>query len=347
MRLQLSKINYEQILDDAWQDHLVQKHQDAPTVISTFAGCGGSSLGYSMTGSRELLAVEWDDNAAETFRLNFPDVPLYHGDIAALSVEECLERTGLVPGGLDVLDGSPPCQGFSLAGKRNFADDRNQLFREYVRLLRGLKPKVFVMENVPGMVKGKMKAIFVEILNELKSSGYNVKARTLNSKYFGVPQSRERLIFIGTRNDLNIEPSHPLPQSIPITVRVALTDVSPCEVPLPTVPDRMANVMAACKPGRSVSDSFKIASYYNYIRLAWDRPSNTIPKSVLYSTHASHWHPSEDRPCTIRELARLGSFPDQFQFVGDYKDRVARIGNSVPPLFMRAFALHIKEQVLV
>jgi DNA (cytosine-5)-methyltransferase 1 len=118
-----------------------------------------------MAGFRELLAVEWDDNAVATFKLNFPGVPVYHGDIGKLSVAECLERTGLEPGQLDVFDGSPPCQGFSTAGKRKFDDDRNQLFREYVRLLRGLRPKVFVMENVSGMVKGKMKLIIYQSTN--------------------------------------------------------------------------------------------------------------------------------------------------------------------------------------
>jgi DNA (cytosine-5)-methyltransferase 1 len=106
-----------------------------------------------MAGFRELLAVEWDDNAVATFRLNFPDVPVYHGDIARLSVEQVLEMTGLQPGELDVFDGSPPCQGFSTAGKRQMDDPRNQLFREYVRLLRGLRPKVFVMENVSGLCR--------------------------------------------------------------------------------------------------------------------------------------------------------------------------------------------------
>ena len=158
-----------------------------------------------MAGYRELLAVEWDDNAVETFHLNFPDVPVYHGDIAKLSVEECMRLAGLTgPGELDVLDGSPPCQGFSTAGKRDFGDDRNQLFREYVRLLRGLRPKVFVMENVSGMVKGIMKLIFADIMRELKASGYIVSARLLNAMYFNVPQSRERMIFIGVRDDLGI-----------------------------------------------------------------------------------------------------------------------------------------------
>jgi len=155
-----------------------------------------------MAGYRELLAVEWDDHAVATFRLNFPDVPVYHGDIAKLSVEECLRLAGIGPGELDVLDGSPPCQGFSTAGKRRMDDGRNTLFREYVRLLRGLRPKVLIMENVSGMVKGKMKLIFAEILKELKESGYHVSARLMNAMYYGVPQSRQRMIFVGVREDI-------------------------------------------------------------------------------------------------------------------------------------------------
>ncbi len=203
MRTLLSKIDdYPAHLEACWREHLAPRPPDAPTVVSLFAGCGGSSLGYSMAGYRELLAVEWDDHAVETFRLNFPDVPVYHGDIGKLSVEECLRLAGVTPGELDVLDGSPPCQGFSTAGRRRMDDGRNQLFKEYVRLLRGLRPKVLVMENVSGMVKGKMKLIFVEILRELKASGYHVEARLMNAMYFGVPQSRERMIFIGVREDL-------------------------------------------------------------------------------------------------------------------------------------------------
>src|SRR3990167_6962206 len=109
---------YLGILEAAWQQHLSSRVENAPTVVSLFAGCGGSSLGYSMAGFRELLAVEWDNNAVATFKLNFPDVPVYHGDIAKCSTDWILETTGLKSGELDIFDGSPPCQGFSTAGKR-------------------------------------------------------------------------------------------------------------------------------------------------------------------------------------------------------------------------------------
>jgi DNA (cytosine-5)-methyltransferase 1 len=147
----------------------------SPTVISTFAGCGGSSLGYKLAGFRELLAVEWDDNAVETFRLNFPGVPVFHGDIAKLTGAECMRLAGIGPGELDVFDGSPPCQGFSTAGKRRFDDPRNSLFREYARLLKELQPRVFVMENVTGMVKGCMKQAYLTIIAELRACGYRAR----------------------------------------------------------------------------------------------------------------------------------------------------------------------------
>ena len=136
---------------------------DSPTVISTFAGCGGSSLGYRMAGYRELLAVEWDPVATESFRANFPGVPVHEGDIAELTGEECMRLAGIGPGELDVLDGSPPCQGFSTAGRRKLHDPRNGLFREFARLLGEIRPRAFVMENVTGLVKGHMRRTYLEM----------------------------------------------------------------------------------------------------------------------------------------------------------------------------------------
>jgi site-specific DNA-cytosine methylase len=175
---------------------------DRLTAIDTFSGCGGSSLGLKLAGYDERLAVEWDDNASATYRVNFPDTPLYHGDIAKLSLEKAIKLSGLRLGELDLLTGSPPCQGFSVAGKRNLYDDRNQLFKEYCRFLQGFKPKAFVMENVPGMIRGHMKQVALNIYKELRSCEYEVRGQVLNAKYYGVPQSRERVILVGVRSDL-------------------------------------------------------------------------------------------------------------------------------------------------
>lgn len=327
----MAEVDYPAILEAAWQQHLAPREPDAPTVVSLFAGCGGSSLGYSMAGFREMLAVEWDDNAVETFRLNFPGVPVYHGDIAKLSVDECLHLANLEPGQLDVLDGSPPCQGFSTAGKRQMDDPRNSLFCEYVRLLRGLQPRAFVMENVSGMVKGKMKLVFAEIMRELKASGYQVKCRLLNAMYYNVPQSRQRLIFIGIREDLRAEPSHPKAESNPVTVReawVGLQGDGDC----PGMSARYQEYWRKAQPGGVVGKQ------ETHRRLLWSRPSYVLQKAAGYG---GVYHPERPRPLSTQERARLGSFPDAFRFTG-WNAAIERIGNSVPPLFMRAIAGHVR-----
>lgn len=322
--------------------HLAPRSPDAPTVISTFAGCGGSSLGYSMAEFKELLAVEWDDNAVATFKLNFPEVPVYHGNIAKLSVEEVLQFTGLKPGELDILDGSPPCQGFSTAGKRCMDDDRNQLFREYVRLLRGLQPKVFVMENVSGMVKGKMKLIFAEILRELKASGYEVSARLLNAMYFNVPQSRERMIFVGVRNDLEKMPSHPIAISHPIIIKDALLGLKETRDYQFITSEKERSLWHKCKPGESFADHDINGNYYTSGKLNPNVVSGTILKD--HGSNSFHW--GKPRKLTITELQRLASFPDGFTFCGSYPACKERIGNCVPPLFMHAIASHIRSKIL-
>ena len=338
LRQKLSKVNdYPAFLESCWQEHLASRADDAPTVISTFAGAGGSSLGYSMAGFRELLAVEWDDNAVVTFKLNFPDVPVYHGDIAKLSVAEVLECTGLQPGQLDVFDGSPPCQGFSTAGKRMIDDPRNSLFREYVRLLRGLQPKVLVMENVSGMVKGKMKLLFADILRELKASGYQVSARLLNAMYFGVPQSRERMIFIGVRSDLQVAPSHPQGWSVPIKLCDALS-MPNCKLQIaPELTSAKINRWKETKRGDAHRERFST------LRLHWQKVSPTILKTP---GSGGHFHPDIARLLDIDELQRIASFPDSFRFKGDWMLAINRIGNSVPPLFMRSIAQHIRTEIL-
>lgn len=331
-------MTYRDVLDRAWQEHLAPRAAGAPTVISTFAGAGGSSLGYSMAGYRELLAVEWDPTAAATLRLNLPGVPVHEGDIAKLAVEDCLREAGLAPGELDVLDGSPPCQGFSTAGRRVLDDPRNELFREFVRLLRGLRPRAFVLENVQGLVKGKMRLVFADMLRELRASGYAVAARVLDAAYFGVPQHRRRLIVLGARDDLGVVPTHPGAATRPTTLRAAvddLEDTAQCgPVPSPLREQRWR----ATRRGDAHPERFSL------LRLAWDRPAPTV---LRVSGSGGHMHPDEARLLNVAELRRVASFPDQFEFAGDWASAVSQIGNCVPPLLMRAIAGHVARVLAV
>lgn len=302
-----------------------------PTVIDLFSGCGGSSLGLKMAGFKELLAVEWDDNAAATFRLNFPEVDLFHGDVCKLISGEVMRRTELRSGELGLLTGSPPCQGFSTAGRRKFNDPRNSLFMEYARLLRDLQPKAFMMENVTGMVKGHMKQAYLKIMAELRSCGYAVKGQVMNAMYYGVPQSRERVILVGVRKDLGIEPSHPRPSAKPLTAGEALKDVNPTEiVKLSPLYLRYWHQTPIGEPmGKSFSD-YKIDPR---------KPAPTIKKNA----HFARW--DEPRWLAVNEFAACGSFPPTFQWV-DRRSAIMRIGNSVPPNLSKAIALHIKTEVL-
>lgn len=327
-------IDYPAHLEMMWQRAIAPREPNAPKVISTFAGGGGSLTGYMMAGYDDILAVEWDDNAVETLRLNWPDLDIYHGDIAKLTVEEVLKRTGLAVGELDLLDGSPPCQGFSTAGKRMMDDPRNQLFREYVRLLRGVQPKVFVMENVSGMVKGKMKLVFVEILKELKASGYKVKACLLNAKYFHVPQSRERMIFIGVRDDLGAEPSHPAGESGGIIVKDALRNSG--HVDSPALSALYQQYWLAAPVGGVVGKLTQARKL---------NPNQVAATLVKSEGNGAPYHHVECRAISTNERKRLASFPDIYTFTSR-ESATERIGNSVPPLFMEAIARHIRKEIL-
>lgn len=320
-----------------------------PTVISTFAGCGGSSLGYKWAGFRELLAVDFNPDAVKVFRDNFPDVPVLHADITQVSVKQILEKTGLKAGELDVLDGSPPCQGFSHAGRRQVRDKRNDLFREYVRLIRGLRPKVFVMENVAGMASGRMKGRFIEVIKTLKSLGYRVRCRKMNTKYYGVPQSRERLIFIGVRKDLGLEPAFPEPERSIATVRTAFAGLPP-QVEDRPMPDWLREAAKQIKAGMNFKH---VASIFLKAkgspggciatrRQAWSRPASTLVSSEFGS---GLLHPEEDRFLTLAELKRLSTFPDDFKFT-DRRLGCERIGNAVMPRFMYHIAKTVRERIL-
>lgn len=210
------------------------------TVVSTFSGCGGSSLGYRMAGFRVLLASEFIEAARDSYRANMrPGTYLDDRDIREVTPESILKILGMKVGDLDLLDGSPPCASFSTAGKRQkhwgevkkYSDKvqrTDDLFFEFARLLRGLRPKSFVAENVSGLVKGTAKGYFLEILKELKSCGYRVACKVLDAQWLGVPQQRQRCIFVGVREDLRgeeglpIQPAHPRPLPFRYSVREAI-----------------------------------------------------------------------------------------------------------------------------
>lgn len=205
------------------------------TAVTTFSGCGGSSLGYRMAGFRMVWASEFVPAAADTYRANAaPYTVLDRRDIREVTGAEILEAAGLDVGEIDLFDGSPPCASFSTSGKRDagwgkvkkYSDTvqrTDDLFYEYARLIRDTQPRTFVAENVSGLVKGTAKGYFIRIMTELRACGYRVEAKLLDAAWLGVPQTRQRLIFVGVRNDLGLPPAFPAP----LTYRYAVRDVLP------------------------------------------------------------------------------------------------------------------------
>lgn len=205
-------------------------------LVSTFSGAGGACLGYRWAGFETVWASEFVDAAREVYELNFPGVPVDRRDIRQVRPEEILERAGLEQGEVDLLEGSPPCASFSLAGKRDkdwgeirpYSETEQRvddLFFEFVRILNGVRPKMFTAENVAGLTQGRAKGYLKAILDAMLQAGYSVELRLLDSQWLGVPQSRTRVFFWGIRNDIEAERRWPKPLPYRYTIADALEDV--------------------------------------------------------------------------------------------------------------------------
>ena len=351
--------------------------------VSTFSGCGGSSLGYRMAGFRVLWASEFIDAARETYNANKAPYTLVDGrDIRQVTAEAILAAIKLPAGALDLLDGSPPCASFSTAGKREAgwgkikkysdkAQRTDDLFFEFARLLRGIQPKTFVAENVSGLVKGTAKGYFKRILAELKACGYRVTCRVLDAQWLGVPQARQRTIFVGVREDLGIEPAHPKPLPYRYSVRDALPWVGKAIEdtggewgagditirPAPTIraggvghlfveaeTDISRYAIGAewnnIKPGQSSE------RYFNLAKPHPDRPCPTVTQTAGITSAAGVVHPTERRKFSIAELRRVCAFPDDFILTGTYAQQWERLGRAVPPVMMMHVAATVRDQIL-
>lgn len=318
-------------------------------VISTFSGCGGSSTGYRMAGFRILWASEFIDSARDSYRANAAPYTIIDGrDIREVKPEEILSATGLKIGELDLFDGSPPCSAFSTSGNREAGwgvvkkySDKTQrvddLFFEFTRILRGLRPKTFVAENVSGLIKGTAKGYFLEILRELKSCGYKVSCKVLDAQWLGVPQTRKRTIFVGVRNDIPFNPVHPKPLSYFYTVKDAwinLYDEGPSFRNY-----KLYEHWKKCLPNGNHE------KLINLKKLRWHQPSNTVCQTWGNGT-AAITHPDKPIYPSINQLKRLCAFPDDFILNGSYKQQWERLGRAVPPVMMSHIAVAIRDEIL-
>jgi len=344
-------------------------------VISLFSGCGGFSLGFTWAGFEVLGFLELQDAYRAIYRENFPSVYELGDDIRKLETEDIQAwKAGL--GEVDVIIGGPPCQGFSLSGKRSATDDRNTLFRHYLRVVRGINPKIAIMENVRLLTSMKApdgKLVLDHIYADFAESGYQVKHFEINAKDYGVPQSRDRVIFVATRNDLKIQPTIPWPthgpstnlfsESLPYrTFGDACSDLDfiesgegsrtdPFHIAV-SHPDHVLEWLWNVPQGKSAHDNSderrRPPSGYNttYKRQVWGEPASTVQTTFGMISGCRNVHPIATRSLTIREAARIQSFPDSYKFAGTLGDIRSTIGNAVPPLLSYSIATHVKKEML-
>lgn len=322
-------------------------------VISTFAGCGGSSLGYRMAGFKILWASEFIDAARKVYEENAAPGTVVDGrDIRLVDPLAVLSELGLKPGELDVLDGSPPCSSFSTAGKREehwgkskkYSDKEQRtddLFFEYVRFIGAIKPRAFVAENVSGLVKGTAKGYFLEILAAMKACGYRVEARLLDAQWLGVPQARQRIIFQGVRDDVDAVPTFPAPLAHRYSVRDAIAGIAaPPEDETDISKQAIGREYDKLNPGQA-SDK-----YFSLVRADAAEPCPTVTAAGgMNSGIACVVHPTEKRKFSIAELKRICAFPDDFALSGSYAQQWERLGRAVPPIMMFHIARTIRDQV--
>ena len=322
------------------------------TAIDLFSGAGGLSLGLKQAGWSLIGAVEWDRQAAETHRLNFPEVPILGGDVRGIN--------WTAHEGVDLIAGGPPCQPFSVSGKQLGDDDDRDMVPEFVRAVRETRPRAFLMENVAGLASARFSHYLCHAISALEALGYNVKHRVLDAADYGVPQRRERLIVVGVREgrfDFP-EPTHgPGRDRDWVTVRNALFD---CPLDDPN----NAKVVYSKNPilRRSPHAGMMLNGKGRPLNL--DAPSLTIPATaggnrthvldpdgVLIEYHRHLYaggspkvgQPEGCRRLTILESARLQDFPDWFTFTGKRSKQYAQIGNAVPPGLARAVGAAIKR----
>lgn len=326
-------------------------------VASTFSGAGGSCTGYRMAGFKIAYANEFIPAARKTYRANHGTSILDPRDIRTVQPEQVLELLGMGKGELDLFDGSPPCSSFSTVGKREkgwgqvkkYSDTEQRtddLFFEYARLVRGIQPKVFIAENVSGLVKGTAKGYFLRILAALEHCGYNVSARLLDAQWLGVPQTRQRIIFMGVRKDLKLAPVFPRPIPYRYDLRDALEGVPDGPTRWTPSDSISAYLYHRTKRGCQFSGAAllymgKKDSWHSHVRLAWDKPCYTVLQAGQQS-----YHPDECRPLSIPELKRVCSFPDDYVLTGAFHHQWERCGRSVPPVMMKTIAETVRDKIL-
>ena len=330
-------------------------------VISLFSGCGGLDLGFEKAGFDIPVANEFDKTIWATFKANHPKTHLIEGDVRQIT------KTDIAPfinGEVDGIIGGPPCQSWSEAGSlRGIEDDRGQLFFDYIRILKDFKPKFFLAENVSGMLANRHSEAVQNILNHFDEAGYDVSLTLVNAKDYGVAEERKRVFYIGFRKDLNINFVFPKGSTEDDEKKITLRDIigDLQETAVPALPKNKHNPEAINNNEYFTGSYSTIFMSRNRVK-SWDEQAYTVqasgrqcqlhpqaPKMVKFDKNDCRFVEGKEhlyRRMTVREVARVQGFPDDFQFIyTDVDTGYKMIGNAVPINLAYEVALSIKQQL--
>lgn len=341
-------------------------------VIDLFCGAGGLSYGFQTAGFNVLLGIDNDHKALETFELNHVGAETICGDITQVTYEKDIKP---LTGGkhIDVIVGGPPCQGMSLSGFRKLDDPRNKLYLSYIRLVNEVRPEMFVIENVPGLVSlfgGQIKDSIIEKFTDM---GYSIQYKILCASDYGVPQNRRRVVFVGTKKSSMIF-EYPAVHPEKVTCKMALSDLPPLEKELgeevqdyfsepqnnyqrlmrknsekvlnhiaANHSEKVKEIISMVPAGGNYKDLPEEYQHTRNFHVAWTRFPEDLPAPTIDTGHRHHFHYKYNRVPTVRECARIQSFPDNFVFLGNKTQQFRQVGNAVPPLMAEAIALQVKK----
>ena len=340
-------------------------------VLDLFCGCGGLSLGFEMAGFRIVAGVDSWIDALDTFQRNHNGAKAVKADLFSKTPKDIVET---IQEDIDVVVGGPPCQGFSIAGKRMIDDPRNLLYKSFVEFVNVSLPRAFVMENVPNIISMNNGAIKSQIIEDFNRIGYKVLVQVLDSSEYGVPQKRRRAIFVGIRKDSNREFTFPKGDNSVITTAEAISDLPEgglsdgAGYPTSTCTSYQAqmrmnssgvfNHQPAVHNDKTVEIIRQVPDGGNYkslplhlhntrkVNIAWTRMNSSKPCFTIDTGHNHHFHYLYNRVPTARESARIQSFPDNFIFTGNKGSQLKQIGNAVPPLLAKQIAISLKRVLI-
>ena len=340
---------------------------DKINVLDLFCGCGGLSLGFEKAGYDVLLGIDFWKDALVTFRANHKGAVGLQADLANLDPADTVP---LLNGRkVDVIIGGPPCQGFSIAGKRIVDDDRNKLYKSFVRMVKFYHPRAFVMENVPNILSMGEGLIREAIVKDFSELGYNVSYKVLLASDYGVPQNRRRAVFVGLLDgvfDFDIPKTDHI-----VTTKEAISDLTEDSIddgsayPVPPQSEyqklmransdavynhkttvhneRTVQIISMVPDGGNYKDLPEELQQTRKVHIAWTRLNSSRPSITIDTGHRHHFHYEYNRIPTVRESARIQSFPDDFIFLGSATSQLKQVGNAVPSIMAQAIAEYLKS----